>query len=84
MQELSRASEALHAGGQTAEAEALADGFAGGVDAASRKLAEEHNIPVGSPALQSAFDPFYPPGLQWYWRADFVGTIPDAAVEELV
>ena len=23
------------------------------------------------PALQSLFDPLLPPGLQWYWRADF-------------
>ena len=33
------------------------------------------------PALQSAFDGVYPPGDQWYWRADFVETIPDEAVE---
>ncbi len=33
------------------------------------------------PALQSTFDPLYPPGLQSYWRGDFFGTIPDAAVE---
>jgi FAD/FMN-containing dehydrogenase len=32
------------------------------------------------PALQSAFDPVYPAGDQWYWRADFVREIPDAAV----
>ena len=32
-------------------------------------------------ALQSAFDGLYPPGDQWYWRADFVNEIPDAAVE---
>jgi len=24
------------------------------------------------PALQSMFDPFFPKGLQWYWRGDFV------------
>ncbi|MBI5549776.1 MAG: FAD-dependent oxidoreductase [Deltaproteobacteria bacterium] len=36
------------------------------------------------PALQSAFDSFYPPGLRWYWRADFIREIPDAAVEEHV
>lgn len=34
------------------------------------------------PALQSAFDPFYPPGMQWYWRADFVEEIPDAAIDQ--
>ncbi len=33
------------------------------------------------PALQSAFDPIYPAGLQWYWRADFVKELSDAAIE---
>ncbi len=32
-------------------------------------------------ALNSAFDPLYPAGHQWYWRADFFDSIPDAAVE---
>ncbi|MHB8469573.1 MAG: FAD-binding oxidoreductase [Gaiellaceae bacterium] len=32
------------------------------------------------PALNSAFDAVYPSGDQWYWRADFVNEIPDAAV----
>jgi FAD/FMN-containing dehydrogenase len=27
--------------------------------------------PIPYPALQSMFDAVYPPGLQWYWRADF-------------
>jgi FAD/FMN-containing dehydrogenase len=39
---------------------------------------------VGSipwPTLQSLFDTLYPPGLQWYWRADFVKDIPDQAVD---
>ena len=31
--------------------------------------------------LQGAFDGLYPPGDQWYWRADFVNEIPDEAVE---
>ena len=31
--------------------------------------------------LQSAFDPLYPAGLQWYWRADFFHEISDAAIE---
>jgi FAD/FMN-containing dehydrogenase len=31
--------------------------------------------------LQSAFDGLYPPGEQWYWRADFVNEIPDEAAE---
>ncbi len=33
------------------------------------------------PALQSAFDAFYPPGLQHYWRADFADDVPDEAIE---
>jgi FAD/FMN-containing dehydrogenase len=37
--------------------------------------------PMPHPALQSAFDGVYPPGDQWYWRADFVKEIPDKAVE---
>lgn len=33
------------------------------------------------PVLNSMFDPIYPPGLQWYWKGDFVQTIPDEAVQ---
>ncbi|MGZ8203249.1 MAG: FAD-binding oxidoreductase [Burkholderiales bacterium] len=36
--------------------------------------------PMPYPALQSAFDPLYPPGHQWYWRADFVNELSDAAI----
>jgi FAD/FMN-containing dehydrogenase len=32
------------------------------------------------PMLQSAFDGLYPPGLQWYWRADFFNDLPDDAI----
>jgi len=32
------------------------------------------------PAVQSAFDALYPPGLQWYWRADFFSEIGDDAI----
>src|SRR5665811_1789628 len=32
------------------------------------------------PALQSAFDPLVPPGLQWYWKADFLRELPDDAI----
>ena len=28
------------------------------------------------------FDPLYPPGHQWYWKADFIKEIPDAAIDE--
>ena len=30
-----------------------------------------HVVDMPFPALQSMFDPLYPPGLQWYWRGDF-------------
>jgi len=33
------------------------------------------------PALQSMFDPIYPTGLQWYWRADFVKKLTDEAID---
>jgi FAD/FMN-containing dehydrogenase len=36
--------------------------------------------PIPHPALQSMFDPLYPPGHQWYWKADFVREIDDDAV----
>jgi hypothetical protein len=40
--------------------------------------------PMPLPAIQSAFDPIFPPGEQWYWRADFVEEIPDEAIEQHV
>jgi FAD/FMN-containing dehydrogenase len=36
--------------------------------------------PMPHAVLQSAFDGLYPPGENWYWRADFVNQIPDEAV----
>ncbi|HTE26058.1 FAD-binding oxidoreductase [Flavitalea sp.] len=32
------------------------------------------------PALQTMFDAFYPPGLQWYWKADFVKDLGREAI----
>jgi FAD/FMN-containing dehydrogenase len=37
--------------------------------------------PMPFPALQAAFDGLYEPGYQWYWRADFVKELSDAAIE---
>ncbi len=38
--------------------------------------------PLPFPALQSMFDQiYYPPGLQWYWKADFVKELGDEAIE---
>ena len=39
---------------------------------AFKKAALDFVGPLPQPALQSMFDALYPPGLQWYWRADFV------------
>ncbi len=36
--------------------------------------------PIPHPALQSMFDGLYPPGLQWYWKADFVNELSDEAI----
>jgi FAD/FMN-containing dehydrogenase len=40
--------------------------------------------PIPHPALQSLFDRLYPPGMQWYWKADFVRTLPDEAIVQHV
>jgi len=36
--------------------------------------------PMPHPQLQSMFDELYPPGLQWYWRADFFNELSDEAI----
>ena len=36
--------------------------------------------PIPHPVLQSLFDGLFPPGLQWYWKADFVSTLSDDAI----
>jgi FAD/FMN-containing dehydrogenase len=38
--------------------------------------------PLPFPALQSMFDALYPPGLQWYWKADFVNELSDEAIAQ--
>jgi len=37
-------------------------------------------MPMPYPVLQGIFDGLYPPGLQWYWRADFFNEISDQAI----
>jgi len=32
------------------------------------------------PAFQSLFDGLFPKGLQWYWKGDFVKSLPDEAI----
>jgi FAD/FMN-containing dehydrogenase len=36
--------------------------------------------PLPHPALQGMFDGIYPPGDQWYWKADFVNELSDEAI----
>ena len=40
--------------------------------------------PLPFPAIQTMFDPLYPAGLQWHWRADFLTTISDEMIAEHV
>jgi FAD/FMN-containing dehydrogenase len=42
----------------------------------------EFVAPMPHPALQSMFDALYPKGHQWYWKADFVKELPDAAIDK--
>ncbi len=60
-------------------------------DEVERHLAPVHE--VGTPLLhgvgqmpwadlQGLFAPLYPPGQQWYWRADFLREVPDGAITE--
>jgi FAD/FMN-containing dehydrogenase len=32
-------------------------------------------------AINALFDPFFPKGLQWYWKGDFVKVLPDEAID---
>jgi FAD/FMN-containing dehydrogenase len=38
--------------------------------------------PISYPALQGMFDALNPPGMQWYWKGDFVRELTDAAIEQ--
>jgi FAD/FMN-containing dehydrogenase len=42
----------------------------------------EFVAPMPYPTLQSMFDAGYPKGHQWYWKADFIKELPDAAIEQ--
>lgn len=47
-----------------------------------KEPAFEHVGPMPFSALQGMFDALYPKGLQWYWKADFLNELSDAAIEE--
>ena len=64
--------------------------WAGPVDEGERALKPFHDLApvvaehVGAmpyPALNSAFDALYPPGLQHYWKANFVTELTDEAID---
>ncbi|HKQ88059.1 MAG TPA: FAD-binding oxidoreductase [Candidatus Acidoferrales bacterium] len=46
-----------------------------------RRPVFEFFVPMPFPMLQSMFDGLYVPGLQWYWKADFVNELSDKAIE---
>jgi FAD/FMN-containing dehydrogenase len=59
------------------------DGAEAAVNAIRAELPEpiiDWAAPIPYPALQAMFDPFYPTGMQWYWKGDFVKSLPDAAI----
>jgi FAD/FMN-containing dehydrogenase len=45
-----------------------------------RPPAFEFFVPMPFPMLQGMFDALYPPGLQWYWKADFFKELSDEAI----
>ncbi len=64
--------------------------YAGPAEEAEKVLAPVRNVgslalygvqPMPYPVLQSLFDPFQRPGLQCYWRADFVKELSDEAIK---
>ncbi|MGH2653349.1 MAG: FAD-binding oxidoreductase [Actinomycetota bacterium] len=64
--------------------------WAGPIDQGERALAPlrevapvvaEHVGPMPYPALNSAFDALYPPGLQHYWKGNFVTELTDEAID---
>jgi FAD/FMN-containing dehydrogenase len=63
--------------------------WAGPIDEGARALKPFHDVapvvaefvgPMPYPALNSAFDALVPPGLQHYWKANFVKELTDASI----
>jgi FAD/FMN-containing dehydrogenase len=63
--------------------------WAGPIDEGEKRLKPFHDVapvvaemvgPMPYPALNSAFDPLLPPGLQHYWKANFVKELTDDAI----
>ena len=50
----------------------------------AKKPVFAHVGPMPYPTLQTLFDGLFPPGLQWYWRADFFGDLtPEITAQHL-
>ncbi len=47
-----------------------------------KKAALDFVGPMPVPVLNSLFDGLMPPGLNWYWKADFVNELSDEAIAE--
>ena len=48
---------------------------------AFKKPAFEFFVSMPYPMLNGMFDALYPPGLQWYWKADFMNELSDGAIK---
>lgn len=46
-----------------------------------KKPALDYTGPMPFSGLQSLFDPLYPKGLQWHWKADFVKDLSDESIK---
>ena len=69
---------------------ALVPCWSGPIEKGERALKPWHDVaptvgefvaPMPYPALNTLFDPLLPPGLQHYWKANFVKELSDAAIE---
>jgi len=46
-----------------------------------KKPALDYVGPIPFSSLQALFDPLFPAGLQWYWKADFVKELSEEAIQ---
>lgn len=63
----------------TGDPDSAEDAFKPALSVGKPALHGVMTVPVT--AMNSVFDPLYPPGTQQYWRADFFDSVPDEAIE---
>jgi hypothetical protein len=51
---------------------------------AFKKPALDMTGPLPHPVVQSMFDGIYPPGLQWYWKANFIKDLSEEAIAAFI